>query len=405
MEDLLFLSQRIPYPPTKGDKIRSFNILRHLAKTYRIHLGCFIDEPEDWSHVESVRDLCADSNFTALNPNLAKIRCLTGLLTGEPLSVTYFRDAKLLAWVRQVLDRVEPAVAFIFSSVMAQYLLEAPSRPRRIVMDFVDVDSEKWRQYAETRAWTLSWIYERESRMLLEFDRQIARTVDTNVFVSEPEAELFRRLAPESARKTFSVGNGIDTNYFSPSAVYPRPDYMAGPALVFTGAMDYWANVDAVTWFAKEIFPIIRENVDNASFIIVGSNPTAEVVRLGETAGVHVTGRVPDVRPYLAHAAAAVVPIRIARGLQNKILEAMAMGKPVITTPQALEGIEAEPDSEVLVANDVASFARRAIEAIENPSVHKIGQAARKRVVEAYSWPKKLASLDGLLAGTPDIVD
>lgn len=405
MEDLLFLSQRIPYPPTKGDKIRSFNILRHLARTYRIHLGCFIDDPEDWSHVESVRDLCADSNFIALNPNLAKIRCMTGLLTGEPLSVPYFRDAKLLAWVRQVLDRVEPAVAFIFSSVMAQYLLEAPSRPRRIVMDFVDVDSDKWRQYAATRTWPLGWIYERENRMLLEFDRQIARTMDVNIFVSEPEAELFRRLAPESARRTFAIGNGIDANFFSPDAVYPRPIDMAGPALVFTGAMDYWANVDAVTWFAKDIFPIICESVENASFIIVGSNPTAEVVRLGERAGVHVTGRVADVRPYLANAAAVVVPIRIARGLQNKILEAMAMGKTVITTPQALEGIDAEPGSEVLVAADVANFAHRAIEAIDNPSAHRIGQAARERVVGAYAWPTKLASLDGLIAGTSDIVD
>ncbi len=399
MRDLLFLCQRLPYPPDKGDKIRSFHILRHLGKSHRIHLGCFVDDPADWRHAPKLRELCADAYFAKLDPRLARLRCSKGLLTGAPLSLPYFGDRGLMAWVRGVLARVEPEAAFIYSSAMAQYVLDGAPPPGRMVMDFVDVDSDKWRQYAETQAWPLGWMYRRESRTLLAFERRVARAADASVFVSEPEAELFRRLAPESAAKTFAVGNGIDADFFSPGADYPSPFDTSGPVLVFTGTMDYWPNVEAVTWFAREVFPAIRERFASASFFIVGARPTAEVLRLGALAGVHVTGRVADVRPYLAHAAAAVVPVRIARGLQNKILEAMAMAKPVITTPEALEGIEAAPGTEVLVAADAASFARRAVEAIENSAARELGRAARGRVVEAFAWPARLAPLDRLVTG------
>jgi sugar transferase (PEP-CTERM/EpsH1 system associated) len=399
MQNLLFLPHRIPYPPDKGDKIRSFHFLQHLAKSYRIHLGSFIDDPDDWSHVAGLREICADTHFASLRPATATLRALGGFVTGEALSLPYYRDRRLAAWVDRVLTQVRPDTVFVYSSAMAQYVLGAAPRPRRIVMDFIDVDSDKWRQYAETQNWPMNWVYRREDRTLLSFDRRVAKAADASFFVSESEADLFRRLAPESAAKVFAVGNGIDAAYFSPETAYANPYDGGGPALVFTGAMDYWPNVDAVIWFAREVFPRVRERFHEAVFVIVGSRPTAEVLQLGGLPGVSVTGRVADVRPYLAHAAAAVVPIRIARGIQNKVLEAMAMARPVVTTPQALEGIDAAPGVHLSLAGDTDAFAAATVDAVADPAAAEMGRAARARVVDAYGWPAKLAQFDSIIGG------
>ncbi len=398
MPDLLFLCQRIPYPPNKGEKIRAFQILRHLAARYRVHLGCFIDDPADVQHAPAVQELCAAAYFARLAPGRANLRCLTGLLDGAPLTTGYFRDRGLAAWVADRLARVEPAVAFVYSSAMAQYL--PVGRPARAIMDFVDVDSDTGRQYAATRRWPISWIFRRESRTLLAFDRRIARRVDASLFVSEPEAALFRRLAPECAAKTFAVANGIDADFFSPERPYPRPAELdgPGPGIVFTGTMDYWPNVDAVRWFATDVLPQIQAAHAGARFVVVGADPAPAVRQLAKRAGVAVTGRVADVSPYLAHAQLAVAPVRIARGIQNKVLEAMAMAKPVVTTPQALEGIDAAAGLELIVAPDrPADFAQAVLGALADQA--GIGPAARRRVVADYSWPARLAALDDLLAG------
>ncbi len=411
MDDLLFLCQRIPYPPNKGEKIRAFQILRHLARRYRVHLGCLIDDPADVQHVPVVRALCAEAHFAALDRGAARLRCLAGLAAGRPLSLAYFHHPGLKRWTGSLLARVRPAVAFIYSSAMAQYLPPWADKgpgvsPGRTIMDFVDVDSDKWRQYAERRPGALAlparWLYRRESRTLLAFDRRVAARVDASLFVSEPEAALFRRLAPESATKTFAVANGIDADTFSPERAYPRPAALAGPGpvLAFTGTMDYWPNVDAVRWFTAEILPRIQAVRADVRFVVVGANPTAAVRALANRAGVAVTGRVADVRPYLAHADLAVAPIRTARGIQNKVLEGMAMAKPVVTTPQALEGIDAEPGRELIVAPDrPADFAAAVLAQLAQPN--GIGPAARRRVIADYSWDARLAALDRLIFDQP----
>ena len=410
MSDLLFLCQRIPYPPNKGEKIRAFQILRHLARRYRVHLGCFVDDPADFAHVPAVQALCAETHFAALDRGAARRRCLAALAAGRPLSPAYFHDPGLARWTGSLLARSRPSVAFIYSSAMAQYLpaeRDGGVLPGRTVMDFVDVDSDKWRQYADRRPGVLAlparWLYRRESRTLLAFDRQIAARLDVSLFVSEPEAALFRRLAPESAAKTFAVANGIDADTFSPDRAYPRPAELAGPGpvLAFTGTMDYWPNVDAARWFATEILPRIRAARPDARFVVVGANPTAAVRALATRAGVAVTGRVADVRPYLAHADLAVAPIRTARGIQNKVLEGMAMARPVVTTPQALEGIDARPGHELILAPDrPAEFADAVLGQLAQPN--GIGPAARRRVVADYSWPARLAALDRLIEDQAD---
>ncbi|TAN80487.1 MAG: TIGR03087 family PEP-CTERM/XrtA system glycosyltransferase [Gallionella sp.] len=404
MEELLFLAHRIPYPPNKGDKIRSYHLLKHLSRNFRVHLGAFVDDPDDWQHAQTLAGMVSgEVKLLPLNPRWATLRSASGLLCGEPLTVPYYRNAALKNWVdRLIADRpIHHAVAF--SSAMSQYLTAYPKLHR--VIDFVDIDSDKWRQYAGRKSWPMSWVYRREARALLAFERRIAGAFDASVFVSRAEAELFRQLAPECANRVDHYNNGVDLDYFSPARDYGNP-YPAGErALVFTGAMDYWANVDAVAWFAREVFPALRAQFADARFYIVGSRPTAEVRALAG-AGIIVTGSVPDVRPYVAHAAVSVAPLRIARGIQNKVLEAMAMAKPVIVSPQALEGIDAETGSEVILAADAAAFISRIAAQLSQPD-KSLGQAARLRVEEAYSWDSSLQRVDRLLgrapASNPDI--
>jgi len=399
MPNLLFLTQRIPYPPIKGEKIRPLQILRHFAQKYAIHLGCLIDDPADFEHVETVRAMCADAYFAGLNRNLAMLTCQKGWLTGEPLSFTFFHDRRLAAWVDKVLTQIKPDVVFVCSSNMAQYVIAHPHRPKCRIIDFADADSEKWREYAEKGSGIMKIVHAREARLVLAQDRASARWADASTFVSEPEAAIFRRLAPESAKQIHAVASGVDSVYFSPEHVFEPLFDPAIPAFVFTGTMDYPPNIDAACWFARDILPLIRAQFGNAQFYVVGTNPSQEVQRLAQLDGVHVTGRVPDVRPYVAHAVACVAPLRIARGIQNKVLEAMAMGKPVITTPQALEGIdEAQAGRDLLPGNSAAEIADLACKlTAKKLDGTPYGAAARICVLNHYDWSARLAKFDALI--------
>ena len=390
MQDLLLLIHRIPYPPNKGDKIRSYNLLKHLARDYRVHLATFVDDADDWQHVPTVEAMCASSHFAALNPMLARVRSLGALLKNRSLSLDYYQDAGLQRWVDQTVAAHAIKRVLVFSSAMAQYADNYPDARR--VIDFCDVDSDKWRQYADKKSWPMSWLYRHEARQLLRYERQVASQYDASLFVSGPEADLFRQLAPESTARIGHFSNGVDTDYFSPEHALATPYAPGERALVFTGAMDYWPNVDAVQWFCDEVFPLLRRQDPALRFYIVGSRPAPQVQALGQAAGVTVTGTVPDVRPYIRHARVAVAPLRIARGIQNKVLEAMAMATPVVVSPQALEGIAAEPGRDLLLAADAQGFADAVTQLLARGD-DTMGLAARARVEHHYSWPSNLACI------------
>jgi len=394
VENLLLLIHRIPYPPNKGDKIRSWNLLKHLAQHYKVHLATFVDDEDDWQHVPTVQALCASSHFGKLNPLSGKVRSLGALASKRSLSFDYYRDSAMQSWVDQAMAAHKIDRVLVFSGPMAQYAENYPQARR--VVDFCDVDSDKWRQYAANKPWPMSWLYRREADTLLAYERHVARTCDASLFVSEPEAQLFRTLAPESEAKIGYFNNGVDTDYFSPERDYARPYGADERALVFTGAMDYWPNIDAVQWFATEIFPQLYKAMPALRFYIVGARPTAAVSALGQQAGVIVTGTVPDVRPYIHHAEVTVAPLRIARGIQNKVLEAMAMARPMVVSKQALEGIDAVPGSELLLADGAAAFISTlsALLATPNPSM---GAAARAKAERQYSWPSNLARIEARL--------
>ncbi len=392
MANLLFLVHRMPYPPNKGDKVRSFHLLQHLAQRHRVFVGTFIDDPDDEVHIPKLRSLCVGLHVARLHPLRARLISLSGLFTGEALTLPYYRDRGLARWVDETLAAEKIDAAVVFSSVMAQYAQGRLGLPMWV--DFVDVDSAKWEAYAPQHRWPMSWLYRREGRRLLGYERAVAAAARRSYFATDKEAALFIQRAPECAHNVVAMNNGVDGVYFSPDAQRPSP-YAAGEMpIVFTGAMDYWPNIDAVTWFAREVLPRLRQVRPSLRFHIVGRSPTTAVRALaGE--GVVVSGTVPDVRPYLQHAAVVVAPLRLARGIQNKILEAMAMGRPVVAAKGCVEAIMAEPGTEIVAASNAQDYVD-AIAVLLGAAEHaaNIGLAGRQRVLQTYTWDAHMGVLD-----------
>lgn len=397
MAKILILTQRIPYPPNKGEKIRAFQFIKRWAKDNELHLGCFIDDDNDWQYRGELEKICQTSCFVGLSKKMSYMRMLGGLVRGNPLSTAYFYSRKFQKWVDETIEEVRPDMLVIFSSAMAQYIVGRHQFPEIKVMDFVDVDSDKWAQYVPKSKYPMKWVYAREATKLLEFDRNVALNTNASVFVTQNEVDLFNQLAPENQDKSYSIPNGVDLDYFNQSHHFENPTEKAGPYLVFTGVMDYKPNVDAVAWMVKDVLPIIWQKMPNVCFYIVGSSPSEEVKALAKQGRVVVTGRVPDVRPYVSHAAASVAPLRIARGIQNKVLEAMAMSKITIVTPFALEGIDVEPGRDLLLAKDEQSFANCIFDVLNDNLSEDIATQARKCVEENYSWQSKFYQYDSLL--------
>jgi polysaccharide biosynthesis protein PslH len=393
--NILYLVHRLPYPPNKGDKVRSYHLLKHLRLKHRVFLGTFIDDAEDEQYVDSLRVLCADLHVARLKPRVARLTSLRGLLTGEALTLPYYRDSGLQRWVDLTIrDQAIDAVV-VFSSAMAQYV--DVSVTRRVVVDFVDVDSAKWTQYASSHRWPLSWLYRREGARLLAFERAVAARAQRSFFVTESETKLFRQLAPEVAGRIEPICNGVNAEFFSPQADTQTPYAADELPVVFTGAMDYWPNVDAVTWFVREVLPLLQDQRPAVRFWIVGRSP-APVVQALAGQGVVVTGTVSDVRPYLQHAAVVVAPLRVARGIQNKILEAMAMARAVVASTTCAGAIDAELGRDLLAAESAADFAVAVDNLLKEPgNAEAIGASARQRVLDRYSWEAHMSGIDHYL--------
>ncbi len=388
---VLYLAHRIPYPPDKGDKIRSSRVTEHLARRFRLHLAAFVDDPEDFQHRAYLESFCETVALVPLNRNLATLRSVTGFITGEPLTVPYYRDRRMAAAVAAAREK-GLAAEMAFSSSMAPYLAAPAGAPRMI--DLCDADSAKWSEYARRKSWPMSAVYRREGRRLAASETGIINWADATFAISEEEADLLGS-RDGADRDVHWFCNGVDANYFAPAA---------GPAggrhftAVFVGAMDYWANIDAVLWFAREIWPMVRASKPRGTFAIVGSNPARAMRALDGANGVTVTGRVEDVRPFIENADVVVAPMRIARGVQNKVLEAMAMAKAVVTTPAGLEGIDARMGAEAIAAASPDAFAREVLRLIDDKeAARNLGSAARARILAGYQWPAQLSRLDAVL--------
>ncbi|RNC67205.1 MAG: TIGR03087 family PEP-CTERM/XrtA system glycosyltransferase [Desulfuromonadales bacterium] len=406
--NILFLCHRIPYPPNKGDKIRSFHEIKHLSQDHNLYLAFLVDDERDLEQIEGLKDYCIDYRYDVISPQWQKIKALPYLMTSTPLSVPYFYSVRLQEQIDRLLDDVSIDGILCFSSPVAEYVFRSRHYDgsrcgnARLVMDFVDVDSDKWRMYAGFSSFPWALVYQREWKRLQEYEKKVGEAFDWSIFVSDKEVELFKSFCDDAA--AVSVANGVDTAYFGSvrearSEHFHQVNQADSATILFMGAMDYFPNEDAVLYFVAEIWPLVKKEIPYARFVVVGGKPSQRVTALAEAdPAIVLTGYVPDVRPYLTKAAAFVAPFRIARGIQNKVLEAMAAGVPVVARPESVQGLKGFGDG-LRVEESSQDFATALIELIADPEQSAVSASDSERFIATHhNWGKNLQDLERLLA-------
>ncbi len=396
---VLFLAHRIPFPPDRGDKIRSHHLIKAIARIAPVHIACFADSASEMAHEGDLASLSQSYCLVRRHKSM-NWAGLQGLMTGKPISLTSFHDQEIAKYVRSVVTEFQIKTIFVFSGQMAQYIPD--DYKGRIVIDFVDMDSEKFASYAESAAMGMGYIYAREARLLRKFEIAMAEKANVSTFVSDNEVEVFRTLAPNCQADIRTLSNGIDTSFYDPRSISltTLAGQISDADILFTGQMDYPPNIEAVTRFALEMMPKILAQNPDARFVIVGRQPTEAVQSLHNGETVIVTGEVDDVRPWLLGAKMVVAPLSVARGVQNKVLEAMAMEKTVFASREAATGIDAEDGVHFCVSqNDdemveyINSMFKR------GKKLRAIGIAARRHVQDSMSWNAMLSDLPELILG------
>lgn len=404
--NILMITQRPPYPPDKGEKIRSYRELRYLAERHDVWCAFLVDDPADRQHVETIRTWCRDVAAFPLRRPVALLRGLANLLVGGTLSEGYFSARSLPAALQRWADEIAFDAVLSFSSSIARYGLAVPAR--RHVVDLCDVDSAKFAAYAQRSRGPARWIFRTESARLARREWELAERHDAAAVISALEAERLEQIGmagpPDAARPgrpaICVIKNGIDLDTFSPD---PIP--VTEPVIGFVGTMSYAPNVEAVCWFARRIWPAIRHAVPEARFLIVGRSPTRAVRRLAKLSGVEVTGTVPDVLAHLRRMQVCVAPLQMIHGVQNKALQAMACAKPLVATSPVARALEAEPGRHLQVADHPDAFAGQVLDLLRDANLRQsLGQAAREFVEADYLWPNQLAKLESVLT-PPEAMD
>lgn len=400
---LLVLAHRVPFPPNKGEKLRTYHQLEYLLnRGHGVEVLCPYDNDDDKAYIESL------SQHFAIATSGAKLhpRCLSyiqGFTQGKPLSVSHFYSTALQTVFDQRLSESQPDALLLTASSMAEYVFNSQAfsqreKPPRVVMDFMDLDSDKWLQYAESANAVMKWVYRREAQLIHEYEVKSAELFQQCFFVAQQEADLFIKNNP-AFDNVSAVENGIDSTAF-----YPPPQLRAvtdAPVLLFTGVMDYAPNIDAVIWFVEEVWQQVLGLYPKARFVIAGMNPAPQVSALDGRDGIEVTGFVEDILPYFHQAHVFVAPFRLARGVQNKVLQAMATGLPVVTTLKGLEGIDAEAGVHLVTAESPPEFVDAIYQLLDKPEAFSVvAQQAEQKISERYSWEGALNNFESLVFGS-----
>ena len=384
---VLFLAQRVPYPPNRGDKITTWRLVERLGRAHTVRIVAFAHDEKDLAAAEQLREKGFPTSVVRYNDRRAKLGALPLLLSRTPLTLGVYGSSALQAEVERL--AADSDLAYAYSSSMGAFLERHVQLPR--IMHFGELDSDKWRQYAEQSSFPMRQVYGREQRTLLEFERRVARSFAANVVCTPLEQQVFERHIPGAPCTV--LRNGVDLVHYAPTWEGRDP-----ARIVFTGVMNYRPNAEGCVWFVREILPLVRREVPSATFAIVGSHPTPEVQRLADVPGVEVTGFVDDTRTWLRRASVSVAPLRIARGIQNKVLEAMAMGLPVVGTTCATQRVEGVPGRDFRVQDEAEGFAREVVDLLRNPDrALALGRAARGFVEANYDWEVVFSPLDELV--------
>jgi sugar transferase (PEP-CTERM/EpsH1 system associated) len=392
MARILFLTHRVPFPPDRGDRIRSSRFLRHLAARHEVSLAAVHEGPLDPASVRALEAVCVSIDVGVVTPLRVRAAALGALFTRSALTPRSFWSPQLARRVDALVRRGRYDLFFVYCSSMAPYALRHRDVP--MLVDLVDADSEKWSERASYATLPSRLLYRREAWRLRRFERTVALAAARVLVTSEREAAIVRSIAP--AAGVTVVPNGVDLPV---DASAPRDL----PTLVFTGVMDYWPNVDACERLVRDVLPAVRREIPSAEVIIVGQRPNAAVRRLASLPGVTVTGAVGDVAPYLRSAAVFVAPLRIARGIQNKILEAMAARLPVVCSEPAAAGLDAVPGRDLVVADGPAATAGAIVALLRDAAARvRLGAAARAFVAAHHTWDDHLARLDDVVRDVAD---
>jgi sugar transferase (PEP-CTERM/EpsH1 system associated) len=404
--NVLFLAHRLPYPLDKGEKIRAYHEIRSLAgRGHAIHLLAFAECEPDAGDLRHLAVMCDSIGIVPFRLWPALARAAFALVSDRSLSVAYFASRRMRALVDEALLEREIDAIVTYSSTMAQYV--PPAWASRAVADLVDADSAKWRDYVPHTRPPASWIYRLEAERLHRHEREIVDRFACSIVCAAREARAIERRAGHRSR-LHVIANGVDlANFPSPATPVPLPDAhrpdgtapsVSDPRLVFVGVMSYLPNQDAACFFAHEVLPLVRRRYPRTRFIVVGSNPGRPVRRLARLPGVTVTGKVPDVRPYLDSATVSVVPLRIARGIQNKLLEAMAARRPTVATPQAAEGLDLSDGQQILIADGARGLAAAVVRMLDDPWLRqRLAVNGRRFVEERHQWTGLLDRLGTLV--------
>lgn len=387
--NLLYVVHRVPYPVDKGDRIRAFHLLRYLSRQANVHLACLADEPVSPESLSVLQRYCHRLAVVPLGP-ARWMRAMVSLIRGRTVSEGVFQAPALADTIREWARSTTFDASIASSSAVSPYLRLAELQSVPAIVDLVDVDSQKWLDYASAGSGWYSWLYRTEGRRLRALEQPMPAWAHAVTLVSEAEAAIYRRFC--SSGHVRAIVNGVDLDYFQPRQVNEEP------ACVFVGALDYRPNVDAVRWFAETVWPTIHRRIDGSKLWLVGRRPVAAVRELARQAGIEVIGPVADVRPWMAQAAAVVAPLRIARGLQNKVLEALAMGKAVVASPPALAALRVRPGKHCLRAASAAAWIKGVTRLIRNEHLRgRLGCAGRRYVEEHHHWDRCLEPLGELL--------
>ena len=387
---MFFICQRVPFPPDRGDKITTFNEVRHLSTKHEVHVFCLADGKADLDNIPGLRRYAQSVTAVPVLGWKSKLRALKAMFAGEPLSVAAFNEAELHNVIRRQFTELRPDLIMVYSCNVAQYAEHFPQVPR--IMQFAELDSSRWGQFARRSRLPLRWVYAIEQQRFFAYERHIARTFSHALVCTAAEQRDFERLIP--GVPVSLVGNGVDLDYFRSKRIAKRPG-----SIVFTGVMDYFPNIDAVLWFCDKVLPIVQQQIPEAALTICGSRPTAAVRRLAKRRGVTVTGRVLDTRPYLDAAEVFVAPMRMARGIQNKLLEALAMGLPCVVSEAAAAGTVVPGGLGILATDDPEEFAVHVVRLLRDGAFRATMAGKARAAAELnYRWDVQLACLDRVIA-------
>jgi len=387
---IIVLAHRIPYPPNKGEKIRTYHQIEYLKRQgHEIVVCSLLEKPGDLDDAKALADHLS-IEVQAVPMRFRHARRVGALLSGKTLSVSNFESPALQLVFDQQLKSGHNEAILCTSSTMADYvfrgesLLQSESSSPVLIMDFMDLDSDKWRQYAERSSFPMSLVYARESRLLEAYELRVRKRFAHCLFVSQNEVDLFEQRTGKVPANLKVVGNGVDSSHFHPADT--RPETLE-PRLIFTGVMDYLPNEDAVVWFVESLWSRIRARWPNATFTIAGMAPSAKVRALSQFEGIHITGKVESMLPYFQESNVFVAPFRLARGLQNKVLQAFAAGVPVVSSPSGAEGIDCEDQEHLLIANTPDEYLDAIARLLEENELYdSVRSNALSLILNHYCW-------------------